>query len=88
MKKVIEKFVNSNKLLDLFSLTGDASDNIPGVPGIGPKTAAKLLDEFDSLDNIIENINNIEQTRVRNILTEHKGKSTNFQENFCHYAKK
>ncbi|MGL9758371.1 MAG: DNA polymerase I [Wolbachia sp.] len=75
-KKVIEKFgVNSNKLLDLFSLTGDASDNIPGVPGIGPKTAAKLLDEFDSLDNIIENINNIEQTRVRNILTEHKEKA-------------
>ncbi|WP_410542586.1 DNA polymerase I [Wolbachia endosymbiont of Tetranychus urticae] len=75
-KQVIEKFgVNSNKLLDLFSLTGDASDNIPGVPGIGPKTAAKLLDEFDSLDNIIENINNIEQTRVRNILTEHKGKA-------------
>ncbi|OAB81671.1 DNA polymerase I [Wolbachia endosymbiont of Laodelphax striatellus] len=75
-KQVIEKFgVNSHKLLDLFSLTGDASDNIPGVPGIGPKTAAKLLDEFDSLDNIIENINNIEQTRVRNILTEHKEKA-------------
>lgn len=73
---MIEKFgVNSNKLLDLFSLTGDASDNIPGVPGIGPKTAAKLLDKFDSLDNIIENINNIEQTRVRNILTEHKEKA-------------
>ncbi|UIP92152.1 DNA polymerase I [Wolbachia pipientis] len=75
-KQVIEKFgINSHKLLDLFSLTGDASDNIPGVPGIGPKTAAKLLDEFDSLDNIIENINNIEQTRVRNILTEHKEKA-------------
>ncbi|WP_349967510.1 DNA polymerase I [Wolbachia endosymbiont of Armadillidium arcangelii] len=75
-KQVIEKFgVNSNKLLDLFSLTGDASDNIPGVPGIGPKTAAKLLDEFDSLNNIIENIDNIEQTRVRNILTEHQEKA-------------
>ncbi|GFY65210.1 DNA polymerase I [Trichonephila inaurata madagascariensis] len=75
-KQVIEKFgVNSHKLLDLFSLTGDASDNIPGVPGIGPKTAAKLLDEFDSLNNIIENIDNIEQTRIRNILTEHKEKA-------------
>ncbi|GFR11257.1 DNA polymerase I [Trichonephila clavata] len=72
----LEKFgVNSHKLLDLFSLTGDASDNIPGVPGIGPKTAAKLLDEFDSLNNIIENIDNIEQTRIRNILTEHKEKA-------------
>ncbi len=75
-KQVIEKFgVNSNKLLDLFSLTGDASDNIPGVPGIGPKTAAKLLDEFDSLNNIIKNTDNIEQTRIRNILTEHKEKA-------------
>ncbi|UPA55558.1 DNA polymerase I [Wolbachia pipientis] len=80
-KQVIEKFgVNSNKLLDLFSLTGDASDNIPGVPGIGPKTAAKLLDEFDSLNNIIENIDNIEQTRVRNILTEHKEKALTSRE--------
>ncbi|NUY39917.1 DNA polymerase I [Wolbachia endosymbiont of Litomosoides brasiliensis] len=75
-KQVIEKFgVNSNKLLDLFSLTGDTSDNIPGVPGIGLKTAAKLLDEFDSLNNTIENINNIKQTRIRNILTEHKEKA-------------
>ncbi|XP_011860913.1 PREDICTED: DNA polymerase nu-like [Vollenhovia emeryi] len=75
-KQVIEKFgINSHKLLDLFSLTGDASDNIPGVPGIGPKTAAKLLDEFDSLNNIIENIDDIEQTRIRNILTEHKEKA-------------
>ncbi|XCA33434.1 MAG: DNA polymerase I [Wolbachia endosymbiont of Polyergus mexicanus] len=80
-KQVIEKFgVNSNKLLDLFSLTGDASDNIPGVPGIGPKTAAKLLDEFDSLNNIVENIDNIEQTRVRNILTEHKEKALTSRE--------
>ncbi len=75
-KQIVEKFgVNSNKLLDLFSLTGDASDNIPGVPGIGPKTATKLLDEFDSLNNIIENVDNIEQTRIRNILTEHKEKA-------------
>jgi DNA polymerase-1 len=80
-KQVIEKFgVNSNKLLDLFSLTGDASDNIPGVPGIGPKTAAKLLDEFDSLNNIIENIDTIDQTRVRNILTEHKEKALTSRE--------
>lgn len=75
-KKVVEKFgVNSNKLLDLFSLTGDSSDNIPGVPGIGPKTAAKLLDEFGSLNSILENVNKIGQTRVRNILTEHKEKA-------------
>ncbi|MGL9732944.1 MAG: DNA polymerase I [Wolbachia sp.] len=75
-KQVIGKFgVNSNRLLDLFSLIGDTSDNIPGVPGIGPKTAVKLLDEFGSLDNILENINSIEQTRVRNILVKHKEKA-------------
>ncbi|QKX02629.1 DNA polymerase I [Wolbachia endosymbiont of Dirofilaria (Dirofilaria) immitis] len=75
-KQVIEKFgVNSNKLLDLFSLIGDTSDNVPGVPGIGLKTAVKLLNEFDSLDNIIENINYIKQTRIRNIFTKHKEKA-------------
>ncbi|WCR53786.1 MAG: DNA polymerase I [Wolbachia endosymbiont of Ctenocephalides orientis wCori] len=75
-KYIIEKFgVNSNKLLDLFSFTGDASDNIPGVPGIGPKTAAKLIDEFGSLDHVLENIDRIEQTRVRNIIAAHKDKA-------------
>ncbi|WP_333023556.1 DNA polymerase I [Wolbachia endosymbiont of Pentidionis agamae] len=75
-KYVIEKFgVNSNQLLDFFSLTGDASDNIPGLPGIGPKTAAKLLDEFGSLDNVFNNTDKIKQTRVRNILAEHKEKA-------------
>ncbi|MBV0899246.1 MAG: DNA polymerase I [Wolbachia endosymbiont of Fragariocoptes setiger] len=71
-KYVIDRFgVSSSKLLDLFSLTGDASDNIPGVPGIGLKTAAKLLDEFYSLDNILENIDKIKQTRIKNILNKH-----------------
>ncbi|MDN5248289.1 MAG: DNA polymerase I [Wolbachia endosymbiont of Tyrophagus putrescentiae] len=75
-KRVVEKFgVNSDKLLDLLSLTGDVSDNIPGVPGIGPKTAAKLLDEFGSLDSILENINEIKQTRIRNLIVEHKEKA-------------
>ncbi|APR98845.1 DNA polymerase I [Wolbachia endosymbiont of Folsomia candida] len=75
-KRVVEKFgVNSSKLLDLLSLTGDASDNIPGVPGIGPKTAAKLLDEFGSLDDILKNVDKIAQTRIRNILTEHREKA-------------
>ncbi|MCV3769392.1 MAG: DNA polymerase I, partial [Wolbachia pipientis] len=75
-KQIIEKFgVNPNRLLDLFSLIGDVSDNIPGVPGIGSKTAVKLLNEFDSLDNIIENIDNIKQTRIRNIFFKYKEKA-------------
>lgn len=87
-KRVVEKFgVNSSKLLDLFSLMGDASDNIPGVPGIGPKTAAKLLDEFGSLNDILENVDKIEQTRIRNILTEHKEKALISRELLSLYEK-
>ncbi len=47
------------KIIDLKSLMGDASDNIPGVKGIGEKTALKLLQEYGSLDGIYENIENI-----------------------------
>jgi len=47
------------KIIDLKSLMGDASDNIPGVKGIGEKTALKLLQEYKSLDGIYENIDNI-----------------------------
>ena len=45
--------------MDLKSLKGDASDNIPGVPGIGEKTAAKLLNEYGTLDGVYENLDNI-----------------------------
>lgn len=47
------------KMIDLKSLMGDASDNIPGVKGIGEKTAIKLLQEYHSLDGVYENIDNI-----------------------------
>lgn len=47
------------KMIDLKGLMGDASDNIPGVKGIGEKTALKLLQEYDSLENVYENIDNI-----------------------------
>lgn len=48
--------IKKSQFLDLKSLKGDSSDNIPGVPGIGEKTAAKLLNEYDSLDGIYENL--------------------------------
>lgn len=48
-----------NQIIDLLSLMGDASDNIPGVKGIGEKTAVKLLEEYNSLDNIYKNIDSI-----------------------------
>ncbi|WFW29818.1 MAG: hypothetical protein LJI21_00665 [Wolbachia endosymbiont of Menacanthus eurysternus] len=74
-KQIIEKFgVSSDKLLDLFSLIGDTSDNIPGALGIGKKTAIKLLNEFGSLNKILENITNIKQTKIRDILIKEKEK--------------
>ncbi len=52
-KKVEEKFgVRPDQIIDYKSLSGDSSDNIPGVPGIGPKQAVELLQKYDNLDNI------------------------------------
>jgi len=56
-QKVIEKYYISHPLqvIDLLGLMGDASDNIPGCPGVGEKTAIKLLNEFGSIENMLEN---------------------------------
>jgi DNA polymerase-1 len=59
---VIEKWgVSSDKLGDLLALAGDSADNIPGVPGIGPKIAATLIQEYGSLDNLLDNLDSIKQ---------------------------
>lgn len=53
-EKVIEKFgVAPEQIIDYLSLIGDTSDNVPGVPNVGPKTAAKWLAEYKSLDNLV-----------------------------------
>ena len=71
IEQVIEKFeVGPKKVLDMLSLIGDASDNIPGVKGIGPKTAAELIKQFGSLENIFENLDQIKQEKRRQLLTE------------------
>lgn len=55
-----EKYgIKKEQFLDLKALKGDSSDNIPGVPGIGEKTAAKLLNDFGTLDGVYENIEQI-----------------------------
>ena len=66
---IFEKFgVYSHNILDFLSLTGDASDNIPGVSGIGPKSAAALINQFKSLDNLIANIDQLPKNKKNSIL--------------------
>jgi DNA polymerase I len=70
---VVEKMgVSPERVRDLLALMGDSSDNIPGVPGIGPKTAVKLIKEFGSLEDIYKNIGIIKNNKVQNILLENK----------------
>ncbi|MBI5916600.1 MAG: DNA polymerase I [Bacteroidetes bacterium] len=59
---------NVDQVVDILGLQGDAVDNIPGIPGIGPKTAATLLKEFGSVENLIANVDNVKgknQEKVR-----------------------
>jgi DNA polymerase I len=63
---VFEKFgVFPEKMIDLQALVGDSTDNVPGVPGIGPKTAAQLLDEYGTLDALLERAGEIKQEKRR-----------------------
>ena len=56
-KEVIEKFgVKPNQVIDVQSLAGDSSDNIPGVPGIGIKTASELINKFKTLENLLRKL--------------------------------
>ena len=59
--EVLNKFKikRIDQVIDFLGLQGDSVDNIPGIPGVGPKTAQKLLSEYDSVEGIIENRNNI-----------------------------
>ncbi len=69
--EVVEKFgVEPEKMIDLQALAGDTSDNVPGVPGIGPKTAALLLNEFGDLETLLERAGEIKQNKRRENLIE------------------
>lgn len=59
-KEVEEKFgVTPDKVVDVQALCGDSSDNIPGIPGVGPKTATKLIVEYGSMENALDNAENL-----------------------------
>jgi len=67
--EVFEKFgVGPEKMVDLQALIGDSVDNVPGAPGIGPKTAAQLLDEYGDLDTLLANAGEIKQPKRRETL--------------------
>ncbi len=61
-----------DRVIDYKALVGDKSDNIPGVPGIGDKTARKLIIDFDTIENMYANIDQIEPTRARNALANNR----------------
>ena len=72
-KEVKEKFgVKPDQVVDVQSLAGDSSDNIPGVPGIGIKTAAELINKYDSLDNLLKNLEEIKQKKRKETLINNK----------------
>lgn len=63
---VIEKWgVPPEKMIDLQAMTGDSTDNVPGIPGIGPKTAAQLLEEFGDLETLLARAGEIKQVKRR-----------------------
>lgn len=70
-KDVIERFgVGPSQFPEIIALMGDASDNIPGVPGIGAKTAVKLLKEFGTLETLIRNQDQIKNARTRQAIAD------------------
>ena len=68
-KEVCEKFDidRVEQVIDILGLQGDAADNIPGIPGIGPKTASKLLKDFGSVEGIIENSDKLKGKQKENV---------------------
>jgi len=71
-EKVRERYgVTPEQFADYLALKGDTSDNIPGVPGVGEKTAAKLIQQFGSIENLLKNLDAVENKRWREMLSEH-----------------
>ena len=75
-KDVSNKFgVTPDKIIDVQALAGDSSDNVPGVPGIGIKTAAELINKYGSLEKLLEKAEEIKQNKRRETIIENKNKA-------------
>ena len=73
---VFNKFgVDASKVIDVQALAGDSSDNVPGVPGIGVKTAAELINKYGTLDKLLKSTHEIKQNKRRETLIENKDKA-------------
>jgi DNA polymerase-1 len=71
--KIREKYgLQPSQLLDYFALTGDSSDNIPGVPGVGPKTAQKLIMEYGSLEKLYAGLDAMKPSKMKERLASHQ----------------
>ena len=68
--------VTPDKVVDVQALAGDSSDNVPGVPGIGIKTAAELINQFGNFENVLKKADQIKQNKRRESLIENKDKAT------------
>jgi DNA polymerase-1 len=64
--------VGPEQLLDFFALTGDSADNIPGVPGVGPKTAQKLIGEYKTLEGLYAAVDGFKKSKMKERLIEHR----------------
>ena len=67
--------VDPKKVIDVQALAGDSSDNVPGVPGIGVKTAAELINKYGTLEKLLDKANEIKQNKRRETLIENKDKA-------------
>jgi len=80
-KKVLEELgIEPQQFIDVLALAGDASDNIPGVPGIGEKTALTLVKEFGDLESVLENIDRIPGEKRKENLRNHAGQARAWRE--------
>lgn len=69
---VKERFgVGPDKVVEILGLMGDTSDNIPGVPGIGPKTAQRLIEEYGSVEAVLQNVENLKNVKLRESFRKH-----------------
>ncbi|MDZ4277957.1 MAG: DNA polymerase I, partial [Dehalococcoidia bacterium] len=72
--------IEPQRMADLKGLQGDTSDNIPGVPGIGEKTAVKLVEQFGSIENLYEHIDDVKPDKLRENLREHEAQARHSKE--------